>query len=294
MAVVASLDSGLTACWSGAPGDLGLAYREGDPDPVLNGQMFRGNFGPESLIPRRRPQEHPPVPRLNLARLSTSLRFQTRPPWRKGRRLIGGTVCAVIGKANLGLAVELPLNGITSLILDMGSGQEIVDGDGADLKVFAAGCYTVALANTPFAPDFEIIPGIATGEQTFDLGAVRLSTARYVRIVASPTVTLDAVKGLNVLYDETFLDDLTGQQRPAARADAATIKMRREKAPVTNLDHVLELIAPDGSLFGPIGDSGFGDTTSLDLSDAALINKGTRLSSLRHPETTSISGAGCR
>ncbi len=184
-------------------------------------------------------------------------------------------VCATLGR-NDGLAPTLPLpipeGAVTSLILDTGSGQEIVDGIGADFKVFAlSGSYTVAVGNTPYANTFVPIAGTFSGTQQFDLAGTGLTSARYVWVTATPTVVLDAVQALNVFADE-MLQNQAGQNiGPFIRADRATITMRRAKAPITPLDPFLQLIAPSGTLFAE-NESGFGDDLSQGLSDAALAN----------------------
>jgi hypothetical protein len=185
-------------------------------------------------------------------------------------------LCATLGANDLlGPSLPLPIPGgaaVTSLILDMGSGQEIVDGTGPDFRVFAlAGSYTVAVANTPFMDSFVPIAGTFSGTSAFDLAGTGLTSARYVRVTAAPTVVLDAVQALNVFADE-MLQNQTGQGLgPFIRADRATITLRRAKAPVTPLDPFLQLIGPSGTLFAE-NESGFGDDLSQDLSDSALTN----------------------
>ncbi|MFQ5709503.1 MAG: T9SS type A sorting domain-containing protein, partial [bacterium] len=185
---------------------------------------------------------------------------------------VAGTVCAVIGE-NDATSVTLPLaNGVTSLILDMGSGQEIVDGAGADFMVFSpAGSYTVAVSNTPYAGTFVPVGGAVSETQSFDLASTNLTSARFVLVTAAPQVTLDAVKALNVFIDAIVQDPVTGSNIPVGDVGFSTITMRRAKASETAIDPFLELIAPDGSNFGK-NESSFGDKTSQDLSDAALIN----------------------
>ena len=84
---------------------------------------------------------------------------------------LAGSVCAAIGQED-GLGVALPLTAsgttVSSLIFDLGSGQEVVDGYGADFKVVTfAGNYTVAVANTPYTgPAFDpfvSLPGTFSG-----------------------------------------------------------------------------------------------------------------------------------
>jgi hypothetical protein len=179
---------------------------------------------------------------------------------------LGGTVCAVIGR-NDNVTLTLPNLGVTNLIFDMGSGQEIVDGNGNDFRVFAtAGTYAVAVSNTPFSADFRPISDSAEEEMDFDIVSTGLSSARYVRIIAVPSVTIDAVQALNVFVD-AMRDNV-----PYSDMDVTTITMRRTKAPETLFDPWLELISPNGSLVERRR-SGFGDLTSAIRSDVALINK---------------------
>ena len=186
---------------------------------------------------------------------------------------LAGSVCAAIGEADgQGVALPLAAGGVTvsSLIFDLGSGQEAVDGPGADFSVVAlAGTYTVAVANTPYAgPDFDpfvSLPGTFSGATNFDLAGTGLSLARYVRVTAAPAVTLDAVRKLNVLCDR--LEPSVGA---VTRVPTATILARRAKAPMTALDPFVWLIAPDGQWYAE-NESGFGDDLSVDRSDAAII-----------------------
>lgn len=194
---------------------------------------------------------------------------------------IDGTVGAVIGMPNIGLSLKLPLTlpsgEISSLILDLGSGHEAINQEGNDLRVHAVGNYTVAVGNTPFVNDLVPFPGVAADLSDFDLNEIGLSSARYVRITASPNVQLDAIQALNIYYEDAFFDELRGINVPIARANSITFSARREKAPVTEFDPVLELIDPDGRLNLPIADQGFGDPTSVNLTDTALVKRGLNL-----------------
>ena len=84
--------------------------------------------------------------------------------------------------------------GITSIILDMDSGQEIVNAEGADFQVFSpSGQYTIAVGNTPFASSFEAYPGTYSGTQKFDLkfNARDLSSGIYfVRLREETSILL--------------------------------------------------------------------------------------------------------
>src|SRR4029079_527635 len=111
---------------------------------------------------------------------------------------------------------------------------------GPDFKVFAlSGSYTVEVANTPFTETFIRIPGTFTGTTLFDLAGTGLSSARYVRVTAAPTVALDAVQALNFFADEMLVNEVGGNLGPFIRTDRATITVRRAKAPVTPLDPFL-------------------------------------------------------
>jgi uncharacterized repeat protein (TIGR03803 family) len=217
----------------------------------------------------RTPGCFPPIP-------GTVIDFTQVPDPMEPDALVADVVVGATLGANDALGPALPLaipgGAVTSLILDMGSGQEIVDGAGPDFKVFAlSGSYTVAVANTPYTSSFILIPGTFSGTQQFDLAGTGLTSARYVRVTAAPTVVLDAVQALNVFADEIRLNEITQNLGPFIHVGRATMTMRRAKAPVTALDPFLQLIAPSGTLFAENG-SAFGDDLSQDLSDAAIIN----------------------
>ncbi len=176
------------------------------------------------------------------------------------------TVAAVIGENN-GTLVTLPTSAeIKSIIVDMGSGQEIVNSDGADFQVFSpSGSYNIAVSNTPYASTFEAYEGTFTGDQQFDLSSTTLSSARYVRIIANPSAQINAVKSLNVFMD-LFYNEEVG---PVNELPKVTTIMRRAKAPQTNINPFLQLLSADGEL---ILDSpgGFGDVTNNSLTDAVI------------------------
>ncbi len=180
-------------------------------------------------------------------------------------------VTAILGN-NDGNGIELPLttldgSNITSLITDIGSGNEIFDGAGADLRIIAlSGSYEVAVSNTPFTDTFVPL-GSGNAQTDFDLAGSGLTSARYVRVsVPSASANIDAVQSLHFLVDE--VNPTIG---PLADVAAATITMRRQKSPITPLDPMLELIGCDGSFLAE-NESAFGDDTDPDRSDAALIN----------------------
>ena len=191
---------------------------------------------------------------------------------------LSGTVGAVIGQGN-GSSVTLPLTlgdgtQVLSLILDAGSGHEIADGAGADFRILAtSGTYTVAVANTPYVGDWVQLGGPRTDQSDVDLAGSGLGLARFVMVTAAPTVTLDAVHKLNMVCDsiDTQIGALT-------HVTSATVLVRRAKAPETTLDPFVQLVGPDGELYGE-NESGFGDDTSLDLSDLALTRISLRASS---------------
>ena len=176
-----------------------------------------------------------------------------------------GGVAAILG-SNDGNNLTLPYKGINTVIVDMGSGQEIIDASDSDLRIHCTGgSCTVAVSNTPFSNTFVTL-GNASGVQDFNLNGSGLTLARYVRISTSSTASIDAVQALN------FLADRFESYGPVGDVASATITMRRNKASSNALDALLELIGPDGSAMGK-NESSFGDDTSLDKSDAALTNK---------------------
>lgn len=181
---------------------------------------------------------------------------------------------AVLGKSD-GISASLPVlirykNGWIStptFILDMGSGQEIVDGEGNDFRVISpGGNYRVAVSNTVFANTFIPIGGSVSGDQEFDLRGTFLRSARYVRIIAESSASIDAVRALNF-----FCDEIRTDIGPISKVSHITLTARRSKAPATLFDPLIELIGPDGAL-NATNESGFGDDLSQNSSDAALIN----------------------
>jgi hypothetical protein len=156
------------------------------------------------------------------------------------------------------------LSATQSLILDWGSGSELVDGPGADLEVFATGTYQVSAGNTPYTTTYVAL-GTGLGIQSFDLSGSGLNVARYI-LVAGTNITIDAIQGRHVFADR-FLNDVG----PMTDVGQATILMQRKKESTNTLDPFLELIGTDGTRLGD-DDSGFGDLTSLNYTDAALVN----------------------
>ncbi|MFO1501165.1 MAG: SBBP repeat-containing protein [Verrucomicrobiota bacterium] len=195
-----------------------------------------------------------------------------------GAAIPSGTICSVLGAAdNVGMSLPFTAAGgvpVASLLFDMGSGSEIVDGAGPDLRIVAlAGSYGVRVGNTPYYADpddqgWASLSGTLTSSANLDLAGTGLTSVRYVLVTGAPSVTIDAVQALNV-----FADEVRPDLGAVMHVTAASIFARRAKDPANRLDPYLELIAPDGQLFGPINDSGFGDDVTQDLSDAALLQK---------------------
>jgi len=178
-------------------------------------------------------------------------------------------VAAVLGIRDQ-ISTSLPINTnsgeIYTIILDMGSGQEIVDGDGNDFRIYSSeGSYDVAVSNTPFQDTFLPVGSNLSGDNDFELSNSGLTSARYVRITAVPSALVDAILALNV-----FTDEVRENIGALSKVNYTTITMRRSKAPETPIDPFLELIAPDGARMGA-NESGFGDNLTSELSDAALI-----------------------
>ncbi len=184
-------------------------------------------------------------------------------------------IAAVLGKED-GISAEIPviipgrnlvLTQTFTIILDIGSGQEIVDGDGNDFLVYSpGGDYRVAVSNTVFDHSFVPIGEVFSGDQEFDLNGTSLTSVRYIRIIAEPLAYIDAVRALNY-----FCDEVRNDIGPISKVSYVTLTARRSKAPQTLLDPLMEFIGPDGAL-NATNESGFGDDLSLNQSDAAFIN----------------------
>lgn len=190
------------------------------------------------------------------------------PPLSGNQSSMSETICAAIGK-NDGINISLPMsNGVKSLIFDMGSGQEIVDGEGADFKIFAEGNYFVGVSNSPYYSPYTefFIPlkGEVSGMQEFDLASARLSSARYVLITASSTVKVDAIMALH-----HFMDVFDTENGPVTSAKTATITMQRVKDQTNNLNPFLTLIGPEGLTFASVN-GGYHNTAQYP--DAAITN----------------------
>lgn len=99
------------------------------------------------------------------------------------------------------------------IVLDMGDGEEIIDGPGNDLRVYEIGFifggvdeeYDISVSNTPTGPWTYIGQGWTTS--VFDLAGTGISSARYVRIddlssrtdyASTPGSDIDAIQGLNI------------------------------------------------------------------------------------------------
>lgn len=186
-----------------------------------------------------------------------------------GTTPIAGTLSALFGGANAGFALPFTAaNGtaVQSIILDFGSGNEIVDGRGNDLSITSAtGSYRVAVGNSPYADDLRVLGGTLTGNVELDLASTGLTSARYVRINALSSVTLSGIKALN-----QFADEVQSNIGPVVHSRSGSLLVRREKATANLLDPFIQLIAPDGEVLGE-NESSFGDDTSQDRSDAALL-----------------------
>ena len=84
------------------------------------------------------------------------------------------------------------------LTLDMGENEEVIDGVGVDLTVYATGGeYGVSVANS--INDFFQYIGSGSGNQSFDLSTSGVAEARYVRITYSIglDVNLDAIEAIH-------------------------------------------------------------------------------------------------
>ena len=91
------------------------------------------------------------------------------------------------------------------LTLDMGENEEVIDGTGDDLAIYASGGeYVVSVTNS--LSDLFTYVGSGLGYQAFDLQTAEIDEARYVRVAYTigEDVKLDAVEALN--YNSPPLD----------------------------------------------------------------------------------------
>ncbi len=103
-------------------------------------------------------------------------------------------------------------SGYTSghITLDMGSGEEIIDGDEVDFTVYAdGGEYAIYVGNNYSYSILLQKPGLVfvgsgKGNTSFDLDTSGLEKARYVHVVyiSGQVVQLDAIEVVNVAESE--------------------------------------------------------------------------------------------
>ncbi|MFX1285686.1 MAG: hypothetical protein ACFFB5_18745 [Promethearchaeota archaeon] len=118
------------------------------------------------------------------------------------------------------------------LVLDMGLNQEIINGTGSDFTVIAGdGDYLVRVGNN-FTSPFVIL-GTGSGNQSFDLSAVGLTSARYIWIECiseEKNVELDAIEAIyyNQPDYETDLPQITGPDDFWVWSDQKTVQISWE------------------------------------------------------------------
>ena len=125
--------------------------------------------------------------------------------WKDPNMVLGAPNCSPWNFLSLG-------GGGGYVIVDMGAGEEIVDGAGADLKIHetGSGCgginerYDVFISNNPNGDWVPLNSG--SGTSTFDLAGSQLFTVRYVMIVdntglnnssRTPGADIDAIEALH-------------------------------------------------------------------------------------------------
>ncbi len=91
------------------------------------------------------------------------------------------------------------------VVVDMGEGEEILDGAGVDFRVYesdpgcsggAANAYAVFVSENPAGPWTEI--GTGNGVSSFDLSGSGLSTVRYIRIEDRDTASPPSAPGADI------------------------------------------------------------------------------------------------
>ena len=92
------------------------------------------------------------------------------------------------------------------ITIDMGAGEEIIDGSGDDFSIIATGgTYAVSVTNDLDDPLINLQTG--TGNHSYDLSDFGIASVRYVRItyVSGGYVDLDAIVAVN--YNRPITDD---------------------------------------------------------------------------------------
>ena len=126
--------------------------------------------------------------------------------WKDPNMVLGAPTCGNWNFLALG-------GGDGYVIVDMGAGEEIINGPGVDLKVYevGSGCrginesYTVLVSDSPSGPWTSL--GSGSGISMFDLEGHELDSARYVKITdnnpninnsgQTPGADIDAIEALN-------------------------------------------------------------------------------------------------
>jgi len=92
------------------------------------------------------------------------------------------------------------------LTLDMGQGEDIVNGDGMDFKVVTQGGRYIVFVGDPDQPLKKL--GEGRGNQSFDLASVNFFNARYVKIqfLSGADVEIDAVVAINYVTADTDME----------------------------------------------------------------------------------------
>ncbi|MHA2247321.1 MAG: aryl-sulfate sulfotransferase [Candidatus Hodarchaeales archaeon] len=93
------------------------------------------------------------------------------------------------------------------ITIDMGTNEEIIDGKGNDFAVIAQGGEYNVFVSNDFGQSFTSLGG-RNGNQSFDLGTVGITSARYVKIEcnSSDSVYLDAIVAFNCNSPEGDLE----------------------------------------------------------------------------------------
>jgi hypothetical protein len=104
------------------------------------------------------------------------------------------------------------------LTLDMGSHEEIIDGNGPDFSIVArGGKYTIRVGN--YSSSLFTILGTGEGNESFDLSTVDFSDARYVQIeyFSGETIELDAIVATNYNQPTSLENSIPETTTPPTR-----------------------------------------------------------------------------
>jgi hypothetical protein len=127
---------------------------------------------------------------------------------------------------------------------DMGTGEEIIDGENADFMVYSRiGNYSVWV-NNDLQTTFQLV-GVGSGNQSFDLGSSNIYKVRYIRIEYREgiKVEIDAIEALyhnNIIVD-TDPPKITGPDDFWIWENETSVQISWKASDITPLNYSIEI-----------------------------------------------------